>query len=272
MKKLFLLVFALGIILQGFSQITLEHAYYFQRTEFWVTDIGNNEFKYVTEDSTGFIIYNLDHTMYMPKVIPPQPLLQPPSYYEIEYLTKSLFDCDSTNIEYALSTTYHQGNYYVYRTDGTLLFERDSVKGPFCAGCGDGSVYTQPIFNTPNGAKLMFFDWLPATGDQDSLYIYSLCGTLPESVSNIPLDNSFVEVFPNPASRTINFRINQPNNLGKFKLTIYNSSFQKVDEATISGKSYQLDLRQKSLSADTYLFDLRTGNKVYQTGKFIVTN
>lgn len=269
MKKLFLLLFALGTIFQGFSQVTLEHQYYIYHKDFYVTDLGNNDYKYVIQDSLGFSLYNIDYSPYLLNVVPPIPVFQPPSFYQVSYITNTLFDCDSVNIEYVLTNGIYTSNFYVYRTDGTLLFERDSVTGSYLVASFDGSVYSQPIVNTPDGTKLFLQDNKGL--DYDSMYVYSLCGNLPASVREVPLDNSFVQVFPNPASRIINFRINTSNNQEKFKLTIYNSLFQRVDEVNISGKNYELDLKQKSLSDGTYLFDLRTDNRVFQTGKFIIS-
>jgi hypothetical protein len=268
MKKLFLLVFALGIMAQGFSQITLEHSYYIFHADIYMIDLGNNDYKYVIQDSTGFRLFNLDHSPYL-TVVPPIPIFQPPSYYEVSYISKTLFDCDSTNIEYVITRGNHPSNFYVYRTDGTLLFERDSVTGTYAVPEFDGSFIQQPIVNTPNGAKL--FLQPNGTVEIDSEYIYSLCGTLPASISEIPIDNRFVEIFPNPTTGIINFQIKQPNNHDKFKLTIYDSSFQRIEESDLNVSNYQIDLTKHSLSASTYFFDLRTQNKVYQTGKFIIT-
>jgi hypothetical protein len=271
MKKLFVLIFVLGTILKGYSQITLEQQYIVAGNKlFYITDIGNNDYKYVIMDTSGFSMYNLDHSPYLLNFVPPVPLGQPPSYYEVAYISKSLFDCVSTTLEYVLENGNYPANFYIYRTDGTLLFEGDTVTGPYGIGLLDGSLYQKPIVNTPDGAKLFLFG-RDVDGHPDTMSVYSLCGTLPESVSEIPLDNSYVQVFPNPANAIVNFQINPPNNQEKFKLTIYNSLFQKVDEAIILGKDYQLDLRKKPLSSGTYLFDLKTEEKVFQIGKFIIS-
>ena len=252
------------------AQVTLEHQYYIYHKDFYPINLGNNDYKYVITDSLGFSLYNLDHSPYLLNVVTPFPLLQPSGFhYEIAYISKSLFDCDSTNIEYVLTIGNVASNFYVYRTDGTLLFERDSVTGSYNIGGYDGSLILQPIVNTPNGTKLFLQD--NKGGDYDSVYVYSLCGTLATSKKETKLEKSFVQVFPNPASGIINFEINQQNHQEKFKLTIYNTSFQKVDEAIINSKNYQLDIKQKSLSSGTYLFDLRTDRKVFQTGKFIIS-
>src|SRR5204862_2397889 len=121
-------------------------------------------------------------------------------------------------------------NFYVYRTDGTLLFERDSVTGTYNIGGFDGSTIQQPIINTPDGAKLILQD--NKSTAYDSEYVYSLCGTLPEIIKETSNETNFLLVFPNPAHSVINFQINKLY-MDVFNLTIYNSSFQKVDEVII---------------------------------------
>jgi hypothetical protein len=275
MKKLFSIIAVIFMLSTANikAQITLEHSYFFQKTEFWVTDIGNNDYKYISVDSTGFSIYNLDHTLYMPKIVPPITIFQPPKYYDIEYITKSLFDCDTTNIEYVISTAFYTGNYYVYRTDGVLIFERDSATGPFCSGCQDGSVYTQPIFNTPNGTKLMLFSHLPNSNEQDSLHIYSLCGTLPvtDVFDFTGQEKIYVKIFPNPASQKLNFELMLPDNKNQYELSIMNSNAQELrrENTRLSGNKFSIDVQD--FSSGTYYYSLASKTKVLQTGKFVLT-
>lgn len=275
MKKIIYSLICLWVlgVTNSKAQITLEHTYDYYRKFFFVTDIGNNEYKYVIQDSLGFSLYNLDHSLYL-NVVSPIPLNQSPSYYEIAYITKSLFDCDSTNIEYVITAPTHMGNFYVFRTDGTLLFERDSVKGPYCFGCATGSIWQQPIFNTSNGAKLLLFSNLPDSqgGYADSISVYSLCGTAPTFIRDVSSNESFVKLFPNPTYGMLNFEIMPPNNQEKFKLAIYDSELQLIEEADINGKRFQFDLNKRSLSSGMYFYDLRTENKIFQTGKFIISH
>jgi len=266
-KQIFILLTLLtGFSLRSSGQITLEHTFYRWQAQFYYTDIGNNDFRYVFEDTTGFKLYDPNYNLSL-QVVTPIQLWTPPNYYLVAYITKSLFDCDSSNIEYVINAPGFNGNFYVYRTDGTLLFSRDSVTGNYCIGCADGSLWTQPIFSTPTGTKL----WLHNTwGLQDSIWAYSLCGELPANISDNLIGESFVKVFPNPTTNLINFEITMPNSFDKFNLTVYNSSFQTVHKANVTGRNYQLDLSDHALPSGGYFFDLRSGDKVFQTGKFVI--
>ncbi|HYV92045.1 MAG TPA: T9SS type A sorting domain-containing protein [Chitinophagales bacterium] len=273
MKKQALLLMTLLTILnfKSSGQIIFEHAYSTYHSQFYLTDIGNSNYKYVlfTENSLIVNLYNLDHSLYL-SFTTPDTLWIPPYYLEVQYITKSLFDCDSNNIEYVLTRgAYTAGGFRIYRTDGTLLFSKDSVSGPYCYGCGDGSVIIRPIENTPDGTKLMLSKGNGSIGD--STYIYSLCGILPLIVDENSITVNYVKIFPNPTNEIITFEINPPSNQEQFVLTIYNSSFQIVEEKKLTDKNYQLDINKHSLASGTYLFDLRTDRKVFQTGKFVIT-
>jgi hypothetical protein len=271
MKKI---IFTVTILLFGFtckSQISLDHQFVISGNKlFYITDIGNNDYKYIIMDTTGLNIYNLDYSPYLLNFVPPLPLGQPPSYYEVAYITKSLFDCDSSNLEYVLENGLYPANFYIYRTDGTLLFQQDSVTGPYGLGLLDGSIYQKPIINTPSGTKMFLFG-KDFNGHPDTMYIYSLCGELPLSISENSIENSFVKLFPNPSNGIVDFQIQYPNNQEKFIITIYNSSFQRIDEVNINGNNYRFDIKQKSLASGTYLFSLKSNKRVYQTGTFIIS-
>jgi hypothetical protein len=267
---LFLLTLVTIFSLKSLGQITLEHTYYNYHSRFYLNNIGNGNYKYVkfTENSPTVYLYNLDHSLYL-SFNTPDTLWIPPTFPEIQYITNSLFDCDSTTLEYAITQgTNFACGFRIYRIDGTLLFSKDSVTGPYCIGCGDGNYDIRPIFNTPDGTKLILFKGDATIGD--STWVYSLCGTLPLIVDENAITASYVRAFPNPTRDIINFEINPPSNIEKFTLTIYDASFQVVDEKIISGRNYQLDLSSRSFASGTYMFDLRTDRKVYQTGKFVI--
>jgi len=268
MKKL--LLFTAGIFMlcnaSIKAQITLEHTYLVpQGKEFYFTDLGNNNYKYFLIDyfNDNFSLYNLDHTPYMLNIIPGVSLDS--GLYDIAYITTTLFDCDSTNIEYVEASNTSAVPFYIFRTDGTLLFSQDSTVGPYCVGCFDGSINKTPIFNTPSGTKMLLANLYTNVWS-----VYSLCGTVPESIKEIEQNNKYVQIYPNPTSGTITFKIDAPSNTENYELTIYDSSLQNVRSEHFNG-SRTITINNDNLSSGGYFFSLQSKNKIIQTGKFVIT-
>src|SRR5688572_11694672 len=253
-----------------FAQVTIEHTYQIQNpNNFYVTDIGNNNFKYVYIDtSVSFSVYNIDHTPFLTGFVPPVSI-DWASGRSVGYITTSLFDCDSTTLEYAVlpaGSTPTQ-NFYIYRTDGTLLFSRDSCIAIYCYGCIRGAAEMRPIINTPDGAKLFLTKW-PFAGE---VSVYSLCGTLPMDVSELNLSSNYISVYPNPSIKTMNFKIMEPSNIEVFELTIYNSSMQVLSNTKMERGTELFTLDCSNYSSGDYFFSLQSSSRVWQTGKFIIT-
>ncbi len=278
MKKTIFLIIALIITLQGFAQVNYENTYFLAPDEeFFLTNLGNNDYKYVIYDydSSKFSLYNLDNTPFLLNVMIPFNVVNPATntYYRLGYISYSLFDCDSTNIEYAimLSTprVNEHPNFAVYRTDGTLIFSKDSVGTMFCIGCGSGSYEVHPIMNTPLGTKLYLFNY-DSVGYYARIIIYGLCGTLTESINEISQTDTYVKVFPNPGSDNVNFEITSPSSYQEYELTIFNSAFQTVTSKKINGIKTKIDVDRNHLESGVYFYSLSGKNKVFQTGKFII--
>lgn len=279
-RKLLLIIVFSSFSIRGFAQVNYENTYIIRNTpigqEFFLTNLGNNNYKYVVYDydSARFSLYNLNHTPFMLNI--QTPVMSDTSisaYYRLGYITLSLFDCDSTNIEYAMmldhpSPAMHP-NFGVYRTDGTLIFSKDTVGTVFCVGCGSGSYELHPIMNTPAGAKIYLFNY-NVSGYVQYL-IYGLCGTLPESITEISQSDSYVKVFPNPSSKQITFHISAPSHFEKYELTIFNSSFQVIKTIEIFDGTMELNLDNSPLSSGAYFYSLQNKSKVFQTGKFILS-
>ena len=234
----------------------------------FLTNLGNDNYKYVVFDyyNDKFSLYNIDHTPFMLNIS--FPISTDSAVYRIGYITNALFDCDSTNIEYALMTTFPDDTrkFLVYRTDGTLIFSKDSVTVPYCYGCNVGTVEIKGIVNTPAGAKLSLFKYI--NGYQQS-FIYGLCGILPSNITEINHSTSYVKVFPNPVSHQVTFEIIPPSNLEKYELTIFNSTFQIIKIAVINGEA-QMNLNTETLSSGEYFYSLQNKNKIFQTGKISI--
>ena len=268
MKKTILIIASILMLyatnLEG--QITLEHSYFVpDGKDLYITDLGNNNYKYFYIDyyNDKFSLYNLDHSPFMLNII--TGVSMESGLYTIAYITTNLFDCDSTTIEYAMTTVSGGRPFYVFRTDGTQLFRKDSTAGPYGFGAKyGGSIIIQPIYSTPAGTKLMLMNvWTNIWN------VYSLCGTLPESISEVEQGYNYVQIYPNPTTGKITFQIETPSNIENYELTIYNASWQKIKtENCIGVKTLTID--NNNLSSGNYFYSLQTKNKILQTGKFII--
>jgi hypothetical protein len=265
MKKFLFAMFVFQIV-NVKAQVMLEHTYNIQSgNQFYFTDLGNNNYKYFSIDyfNDKFSLYNLDHTPFMLNIATGASLQS--GLFTIGYITSTLFDCDSNNIEYVITTTSSATQpFYIYRTDGTLLFQKDSVVASWCFGCY-GGISAHPIFNTPTGTKLILVNQT-----SNDWFVYALCGTLPEVISEIEQGNQYVQLFPNPSSDIIILKISTPSSIEESSLSIYNASFQVIGTESIRGNR-TITIGNDKLSSGTYFFSLQTKNKILQTGKFILS-
>lgn len=74
--------------------------------DFYPVQISSNETKYVIEDTATntFHLYNMDFTPFMQNIAVPVPFYTGANFVMvIMYLSRSLSDCDTSNIEYAYS-------------------------------------------------------------------------------------------------------------------------------------------------------------------------
>ncbi len=252
------------------AQINYENTYSLPNTHcnFRITNLGNNNYKYVVVNYHDhyFSLYNLDHTPLMLNISVPLLVDTGNGSYNIAYITSTLFDCDSNTIEYALFeiNATPTTKFYIYRTDGSLFFSRDSVTMPYCSLCGAGGADVEGITNTATGAKMLLFN------SNNQFFVYNLCGTLPETISEIQQGNHYVQVYPNPTTGEITFEIDAPSNMEDYQLYIYDATLQKVKSENCSGRK-TLTIDNSILSSGNYFYSLQTKNKIVQTGKFIIT-
>jgi len=279
MKKLLLLIASACFTIGGVAQVNYESTYLLTPSQEWfLTDLGNSDYKYViyAYDSSRFSLYNLDHSPFILDIQIPFAVVDTPTntYYRLGYITRSLFDCDSTTIEYAImldipKATLHP-NFAIYRTDGTLIFSKDTVGTMFCVGCGSGSWEVHPIMNTSAGAKLYLFNY-DSVGYYQRTFVYGLCGTLPEMVTELGQSSFYVKVYPNPSSSMIHFELTLPSSYEEYELIVFNAHFQTIKTSAVRGIKTRIDLDNESLSSGTYFYSLQNKHKVFQTGKFIIS-
>lgn len=239
---------------------------------FKAVQISSTETKWFFIDTVAntFSLYNMDFTPFMLNIAVPEPFTATPALYSVLYLSRALFDCDSSNIEYAYyCTTDRSRPFRILRTDGTILFQLDSANGPyFYGGVMGGAEEVRPIINTSSGARMFLQIYHQGDGP---IYVYSLCGTLPVDVFDFTeMNQSYVQLFPNPSSSALTFKINPPDNMQEYELVIVDDNAKEIKREKVNPKNanYTIDLRD--ISSGTYFYTLCTKNKSYQSGKFII--
>ena len=278
--KLLMIILIITISLKSnsaFAQITLDYSNdsITFGGEFYCTDIGNNDFKYVLLHlkSNSFSLYNMDMSPFMTNIPIPVTTDSLAQGFTVIYVTKTLFDCDSTNIEYVYERAVGGGlsdPFRIFRTDGTLLFQEDSANGPFgFGGTYGGSVDIRPIKNTSDGTKLFLQKKNSQYGS--GILIYSLCGELPVMVYDFSDNQRYVRISPNPTNSKLNFEIVPPNNLDEFHIDIFDNNARQIMHEKVSWGQKTFTLDVGALSSGTYIFSLVSSKKVYQTDKFIIS-
>jgi hypothetical protein len=243
--------------------------------DFKTVQISNTETKYFQADTitNTFNLYNMDWTPFITNVAVPIPFSYSSYFYQCLYITRTLFDCDSTNIEYLYTSPLGAADrqIFVMRTDGTQLFQIDSAFCEYCFGdCLGGESWVKPIVNSSSGARLFVLrTFQPWTGD---IYIYDLCGEVPTSMEEFTsVNNSFVKVFPNPTSGSMTFEINPPDNAKEYELIILDNESRVLKRKQIGIGEYKFTIDLKDFSSGNYIYSLCTKDKSYQSGKFIIT-
>lgn len=263
----------------GKGQITLDtvvHPWNLIGYDFYPVQISDSETKYYFQDTltNTFSLYNMDFSPFLMNVSVPEPFNPFVYNYLAIYISRSLFDCDSSNIEYAY-TAVGSGmsgankSFYIMRTDGTQLFKLDSAVAPYCFGCLNGSQDIRPIIRTSSGTKL--FLYYPS--NTNNLNIFSLCGSLPTTSSifdNNVFQSIIVSISPNPTEGLISFQVNTPDNLEQYELMIYDVRGIEQNRQTVSSgsKNCKIDMTQKTNG--TYYYKLVSKNQTRKSGKFIL--
>ncbi len=264
-----------------FGQITLENIYpnvHSVPKHFQLIKLDNTTFKYVIFDplNSQFTLYNLDHSVYL-NVNIPITYVAGSSQYQIAFVSKSLFDCNSENIEYGLSflgngmpNTYPK-HFYVYRTDGTQLADIDSCSFMnFSDGWKYGPEYNKPIVNTPVGTKLLL------RCIDGSSRVYSVCGNLPSETADI-FENDLLDEpsgilgnpFPNPTNNLISIPYFLPENEERGIIKIYDADGQEIKSYNIDSNFNNITLSTSEFSSGTYYYQLVTSKGQVETKKII---
>lgn len=274
MKNIILLLIFWFFTTTLFSQITLEKSYASTydgniSKQFGLVNLGNSNYKYYFINLTSYQItlYNLNHSVYKNITIPIS------GNIVVSYISSSLFDCDTSDIEYLVTPAYSSTAKYtrVYDENGTLLFNEFGTLSNACQPVCNTTVpmvsYPKElIFNTPNGTKMIL------SYNNDSTKVFSLCGTLtPVSVKEINNLNEhrILDAFPNPSSSSTTIQYELPNGVYKGEIDILNSLGQVLKTYQVDNQFTYITVPISSFATGTYFYRLKTSLGASETKKLI---
>ena len=264
------------------AQISLDQAYENVDGDiynFGIIAIDSNEYKYLNINiySGFFELYNLDHSLYEVVDLPDQ---GSEISYTIYYITRTLFDCDDSNIEYLVSYGCPGpgcGISYttVLRTDGTEIFHADSLMAA-SGSAGGVRQFNFPIYSTPLGTKMKLIN---INNSEPSVSIFSICGDLPGAnqflgIGSTGLDDfnspNLLNAYPVPSDDQITIPYNIGAGLNHGQIEILDNQGRVIEQYRVGRVFDSLTIDVSSYSSGTYFYRIRTENGIDASKQFIV--
>ena len=188
-----------------------------------------------------------------------------------QYFSRKLFDCDSTNIEYIvylydpIITNPTFNKVFVFRTDGSILFAKDSVKAQTVGGWIN--IPDHYIQQTSQGAKLIL-----RHENGKETFVYSLCGNLPTGINtenNEVLSQS--NLYPNPTNDYFMYEFDK-NLLTNGKIVVSDISGKEIYTANIDNTFGKVYVNTLGWALSQYIITLYDEyNIIKDSKKFIVS-
>ncbi len=255
------------------SQITLEATYPNSALKLYMVDLELSGMKYVVQDNTAgnrsLRFYNLNHGIW--KIIncnffPMMPLCTGSTNYDFDalYISETLFDCDD-KIEFMyISNGGCRVFTGVYNETGVPLLYADS-----CVPLVRTNVPQQfrPIYNTPNGTKLIL------SHKDGSARVYDLPCELSAGVDQLVVDDGKsieMNISPNPSFYETTVEFTLPDYVTEAELIISNMEGKEVKRYRIDKYFNSLLVAQDELSPGTYVYSIVSDNKVLISRKLIL--
>ncbi|MFZ6053364.1 T9SS type A sorting domain-containing protein [Halocola ammonii] len=218
-----------------------------------------------------FDLYNEDYTLYRSVDIPYN--YQGSGQYNMFHVSRTLFDCDTTNIEYLISWSGQTQVWTkVIREDETeLLSEEDVVYNAFNTATPESN----GIVSGSNGSLLHLEG---SVWGAPLSRIYHLCGQLPRNTSRMDstmtglteedeiLDQ--VKLYPNPSDSqiTIDYDL-EGNESGTIK--VFSMKGQLVEEKQLGSFFNKVMLDISDYSAGSYIVKIQTASGEILSERFI---
>lgn len=240
-----------------------------------LVQIDDDEYVYATVVNSVITLYDLDYQV--------MEEIDLPASGWVYYITRSMFDCDDSNIEYMLATgsDITDSHVYVFRSDGTELFHQQNASVNGIVTAGPTNAIMSPIMKTPDGTKMFIQRTISWHGD-DGLDVYGLCGDLPSSCcSDAPGDPPGIaqhrsdlhapvnQSSPNPTRDYSTVELQEPIGKNGAMLNVYNSGGQLVSTVSVFPGQSRIQVDLSDQSAGTYIYRIESADGALPGGKIV---
>ena len=270
MKTITILLAVMGC-LNVKGQITLENTYVNQPLMTIIDlEYAGTKYQWFNLADSTIVLYNLDHSIYKQMVVPAGPQVT------IWFIRERLWDTDSTDIEYMVTSSPSQ-TVTVYDELGNTLFFRDSVlAGGGSPNRANGGGWDLNIFNTDSGAVMLLRTF---GGDKE---VWKLPGYLDCKPCGKPAGWNMTggqehrhtgkpgKLYPNPSLNSTTVHYDLPEGVTEGELKIYDLNGRPVKSYRVNDGFRTLLIDNSQLPAGTYLYQLETPDGPTGAKKMVV--
>ena len=230
--------------------------------------------KILVRDGSQFEIYNLDFTLYTTFSYP----LGYESFNSFNHpvlLTRSLFDCDSTQLEFMMIGTNDNGvnQIKIFHEDGTEFFSLDNYQ---LVLYGIGNLNDRNLVSTSDGTYISFSVGIGSTTKR----IYKFCGQLPQTLPRnaegeiitglvgFESGTSGFKISPNPSRDQIKLEYDLEENK-EGTVTLFSQTGQIVKEVRLGPAFDFIYLNISDLEQGTYIARILSADGFQLSEKFV---
>jgi hypothetical protein len=270
MKKIILILFllsAFGGLKSANAQVIYEHTYDSAAYNLYMVHLEVEGMKYVFRNYTDRLImlYNLNHSLFKTMPLPVIPLNGSGNY--ILYISEHLFNTDDS-IEYMYGYKIQNGpdadyRIYILSESGNIVFYADSLIPVVQANAPQEQL---PIYDTPNGAKLILTDYF------GNAQVYGLGGHLSNAIQPLGVSGTMdmLSIFPNPSHENTTIDFTLPKGINTADIVLYNLNGTEIKRYKVDNTFNNLVLNNSDLKSGTYLYELVTANGSFGAKRMVV--
>lgn len=263
-KSIISIIILFGLTNHSFTQITFE----VEHTKFILgpVNLSYSGWKYVdlhNIENNEIRLFNLDYTLFKELILPPK--ISNTTPVAVFYISETLFDTDSTTIEYFLGYIINDSKYYVRIANEygeILLEEEDAVTYEIFTT----EKYYYSIYETDHGTKmqLIYFNEM----DYYKTKIFSLPGSYPTDIKQI--DETNFSIFPNPSNGVNTIRLDPEINLKNGIINIFDTQGSIVKKLKINNNTREIHLDNSDLSSGVYFYQIISHDSFYVSQKKVL--